>query len=299
MGTLQNRGNRAKMKIHCNGYRIGLVIGVYLVALSVLPSSSYPAENDAVVIGPSTDLKETDANTKIFTGNEQNDNVLAAGLLGLGVGVGGVILAQAVLDKPDCRYKRFDMGGLFGGDKDCNRRPAYPQRPPYHGGGGYREPHHDRPYRPPSHYEEPHRPYRPHREPYRPSRPYKEPYRPQRPQRPYDSYEEPHRPYRPTQRPYRDPYRETYREPSTPYKTPKPNYSQPAVYRPPSSHHDSGSPYYPDRPIRGRTADINSDDSKINLGGEELQDSHKVKKLVNENSKTGGLLSGHVRFGEK
>ena len=265
-----------------------------------------------MVIGSGSDIKATDASTKLFTGNEQNDNVLAAGLLGLGVGVGGVLLTQAVLDKPDCRYKRFDMGGLFGGNKDCNKRPSYPPRPrpPYHGGGGYREPHHDRPYRPPPHYEEPHRPYRPHREPYRPSRPYKEPYRPQRP---YDHYEEPQRPYRPTKRPYRDPYRESYREPSTPYrepstpyrepstpyKNPKPNYAQPAVYRPPSSNHNSGSPYYPDRPIRGRTADIDSEDSKVKLDNDEPKDSDGVEKLTNDGNNTGGILSGRVRFGDK
>jgi len=281
------------MKIHSTGHRFSLVLGTYLAIYAILPSSSYPAESDALVIGSGSDLKATDASTKLFTGNEQNDNVLAAGLLGLGVGVGGVILAQAVLDKPDCRYKRFDMGGLFGGNKDCNRRPSYPPRPPYHGGGGYREPHHGRPYRPPPHYEEPQRPYR---EPYRPSRPYKEPYRPQRP---YDHYEEPQRPYRPTKRPYRDPYREPYREPSTPYRNPKPHYAQPAVYRPPSSNHNSGSPYYPDRPIRGRTADIDSEDSKVKLDNEELKDSEEVGRLTNEGNNTGGILSGRVRFGDK
>merc|ERR1712038_674765 len=301
MGTLQNRGNWVTMKIHCNGYRIGLVFGVHMVANAVLPSSSYPAENDAVVIGPSTDLKETGANTKIFTGNEQNDNVLAAGLLGLGLGVGGVVLAQAVLDKPDCRYKRFDMGGLFGGNKDCHKKPSYPSRPSYQGGGGYREPHHDRPYRPPHH----ERPYRPSR-PYRPARPYKEPYRSQRPYDDYDdyhrpAYQEPHRPYRPTQKPYREPYREpyrhdTYREPDNSYKNPKPTYSKPAVYRPTNQH--SSSPYYPDRPIRGRTVDLDGEDSKTNFDNDDDNANNEPTKLTNESNDTGGLLSGRVRFAD-
>ena len=225
---------------------------------------------------------------------------MAAGAVGLGVGIGGVLLAQAIFDKPNCRHKRF--GDLFGGNKDCNRKPAYPSRPrpPHYGGGGYREPYPARPYRPPpSYYDEPQRPYRP----YRPSRPYKEPYRPQRP---YDdsyrrpSYEEPYRPYRPTKQPYREHSRPTqsyreparpsnnYREPATPYRNPKPDYQKPAVYRPPA-HHDSASPYYPDRPIRGRT--VSAEDNNDELDKEE-----KTKKLTNESNNTGEVLSGRVRF---
>jgi len=307
-----------KMKIHLTGYRFVLVLGAYLVIYAILPSTSYPAEIDAIIIGSETDVNAADANTKIFTGNEQNDNVLAAGAVGLGVGIGGVLLAQAIFDKPNCRRRRFgDLGGLFGGNKDCNRAPAYPSRPrpPHHGGGGYREPRPDRPYRPPpSYYDAPQRPYRPYQEPYRPTRPYKEPYRPQRP---YDnsyhspSYEEPHRPYRTTKRPYREPsrpaqsyrephrpaqqYREParpaqqYREPATSYQNPKPDYQKPAVYRPPASHHESASPYYPDRPIRGRTGAV--EDSNNEVDKEE-----KTKKLTNESNNTGEVLSGRVRF---
>lgn len=259
---------------------------------------------DAVVVGSESDLKSTDANTKIITGNEQTDNVIAAGVVGLGVGVGGVLLAQHLLNKPDCRYRRFDMGGLFGGNTDCNRRPTYPSRPrpPYHGGGGYREPNYDRPYRPyrpPSSYEEPHRPYRPYREPYRPARPYKEPYRPQRP---YDDsyhrpqYQEAYRPNRPSQNSYREPHRpeRPYREPHTPYRNPKPNNEKPAVYRPSSSQHGSNT-YFP--PGRGRTAA--AEGGTVNLGNDEAEGSGSSDDKTIDSKETGKLLGGHVRFADK
>ena len=256
------------------------------------------AEVDAIVIGSGDGDKSAVANTKLFGSNDVtvDNNAVVGGLIGLGVGVGGVLLAQHLLDKPECRYRRFDMGGLLGGNKNCNPKPQYPNRPrPPYNGGGYREPH--RPYRPPPSYEEPHRPYRP-------SRPYKEPQRPSRPyrpQRPYDdyhspSYEEPYRPYRPTQRPYREPHRPAhpYREPATPYRNPKPDYQKPAVYRPPTSYHEPSSPYYPNRPIRGRNVEFG--DSNAESNKEEKKGSAAPEKLTNDSNNTGELLSGRVRF---
>lgn len=297
------------MKLHCLH-----LLAVLLAGYSVLPSASYPAEDDAVVIDAGTDVKALDANTKIFSSNVEVDSAVTAGIVGLGVGVGGVLLAQHFLNKPDCRYKRFDMGGLFGGNKDCNRRPhphrpGYPPRPrpPYHGGGGYGEPDYDRPYRPSRPYKEPHRPQRPYRPPYRPQRPYEEPYRPQRP------YREPYRPSSGYREPsdysassYRPPtHSSTYKEPprlehhyETPYRKPKPDYEKPAVYRPPSSsHHETSNTYYPPQsPIRGRGLD--GEDGKTNFETDDVEDEESNKEDI-EATDTGKLLSGRVRFGDK
>ena len=69
------------------------------------------AEVDAIVIGSGDGDKSAVANTKLFGSNDVtvDNNAVVGGLIGLGVGVGGVLLAQHLLDKPECRYRRFDI----------------------------------------------------------------------------------------------------------------------------------------------------------------------------------------------
>ena len=153
--------------------------------------------------------KDGTRDARLFTGNEQNDNVLAAGVVGLGLGVGGVLLTQAVLDadKPKrCRRDLDAMGKLLGlgGGRDCYYPPPRPH------GGGYREPAY--------------RPQRPHRPNYRPQRPN---YRPQRPYRPEPDY---HRPEPAYHRP-----EPAYHRPEPDYHRPRPDYHRPH-YRPTSSY---------------------------------------------------------------
>ena len=234
--------------------------------------------------------------TRLFTGNDQTDNVLAAGVVGLGVGIGGVLLTQAFLDsqKPRCKRDTDVMGrilGLGGGDyRDCE--PKYRPGRPHHHPGGYREPAYrpQRPYRPHHGYREPeyHRPssYRPssyqkpHREEYRPVSSYKEPHREE--YRPVSSYKEPHRDdyRRPVSSSYREPHRDEYRPVPhrDDYRRPSSSYKQPhrhedddyttrrpiAVYRPTTTRRP---PYYDDfdrqrnddSPFRGRTTAVSED----------------------------------------
>lgn len=143
--------------------------------------------------------KDGTRDARLFTGNEQNDNVLAAGVVGLGLGVGGVLLTQAVLDadKPKrCKRDLDAMGrllGLGGGGRDC----YYPPPRPHHGGG-----------------------YRPHRPNYRPQRPY-------RPYRPEPDY------YRPEPDYHRP--EPAYHRPEPEYHRPRPDYNRPN-YRPTSNY---------------------------------------------------------------
>lgn len=79
---------------------------------------------------------------KIFTGDANTDNSIASGVLGFGIGVGGVLLAQSLIEAQNpCHRRRRDTpqprfigglgggagGGLFGGGHHKN---CYP--PPYH-----------------------------------------------------------------------------------------------------------------------------------------------------------------------
>jgi hypothetical protein len=270
---------------------------------------AYPAEADAVVVKAGDDTQ-----TRIFTGNTQNDNVLAAGVVGLGIGVGGVLLTQAFLDsqKPKCKRDLAKMFGLGGGQNyDCG--PSYrPPRPH----GGYREPH--RPYRPSSGYQEPHRPHRPssgYREPYRPSHGYEEPHRPssgyREPHRPSSGYREPHRP----SSGYREPHRPSsgYREPASSYREPyrKPHreeYREPTIYRPttdkPAVYHTTTyrAPYYDDyhgprktssgiNPFEGRSLAHEGEADKEKAIGEP-----RGAKSLLDDGKEESNSSGKIRF---
>ena len=85
---------------------------------------------------------------KLFTGDAQINNDIVSGVIGFGVGVGGVLIAQSLIDAQNhCRHRRDAPqprfigglggglgGGLFGGggQKPCYPpvyAPAYP--PPY------------------------------------------------------------------------------------------------------------------------------------------------------------------------
>ena len=167
---------------------------------------SGPQESDAVVVSAGSSGDST-REGRIFTGNQQNDNVVAAGIVGLGLGVGGVLLTQAVLDADKgkrCKRDLDAMGrllGLGGGDRDCYYPP----------GDGY---HHRDPA------------YRPHRPNYRPVRPHRPAYH-----RPEPDY---HRPRPDYHRPRPD-----YHRPRPDYHRPRPDYdrpSRPQHYRPSSSY---------------------------------------------------------------
>ena len=86
-----------------------------------------------------------DIKGKTFTGDANTDNSIASGVLGFGIGVGGVLLAQTLIESQNpCHRRRRDApqprfigglgggaggGGLFGGLGGGHHKNCYP--PPY------------------------------------------------------------------------------------------------------------------------------------------------------------------------
>merc|ERR1719362_2380963 len=196
---------------------------------SLVLSSPQDEPNDATVV------TAANTNTRLFTDDANTNNAIAGGLLGVGVGVGGVLLAQAFLDsqkekercQPYHRYKRGDfLGGLFGGGNGNNQYPKpCPPRGQY-------PPHHQAPYRPlqprpPYHQPHPQPPY--HQPPYHPPQPQAPYHPPPRPQYPQQGYPAPSYPAQNYQQPAV--VSQGYKSPSS-YQTPRPNYQQPAPQYP-------------------------------------------------------------------
>ncbi len=223
---------------------------------------------------------------RLFTNDANTNNNIASGLLGVGLGIGGVLLTQHILEqnkqKERCycpppphgpyhyRYKRDDgiMGRFLGlGEnkypKACPPCPVYPPR-------------HQAPYHPPPHH---------HPAPARPQYPVNQGYAPAYPQQNYPA------PQYPQQQNYPAPqYPQQNRYPSRPtgYQNPKPNYAQPAAYtptpvyhQPAVHHHNTGyAPSFQGRSLP--TADV-------------VEETPAAK-----NEDAGSLLNGGaVRFGEK
>lgn len=225
------------------------------------------------------DVDAEDPKTRIFTDNPE----LNSGIVGFGLGLGGALLAGALLDNAQknqdpChayyRYKRDESGvatrGFFGLGKEASYRdcppppsPGYgaqpPQQPPpqtgygtpTHGYGPPPPPRPDYGYRPPRpDYQRP--PPRPDYQ--RPS--YGQPrpgydYRPPAPLR--DDYRQPNRDGYQPPRDYSPPNRNEYRPPyNDKYKTPREDYRDPHRdeyrddYRNPHRDDDYRAPYRDD-----------------------------------------------------
>ena len=236
--------------------------------------------DDASVV----DAKDANPVQGRLFGNDANaNNNIASGLLGVGIGIGGVLLTQHILEqqkqKERCycpppphgpyyhRYKRDEgiMGrflGLGGDNKYPKPCPPCPQYPPY---------------RPPPHHPAPVHPQYPVNQGYAPAYPQQNYPAPAAPQYPQNNYPAPAPQY-------------PNRYPSRPsgYSNPKPNYAQPSAYTPtpvyhqPAHHHNSG--YAP--AFQGRSLPT--------------EDVEETPAPAAKNEDAGALLNGGaVRFGDK
>ena len=228
------------------------------------------------------EAKNEDVKGRLFTNDANTNNNIASGLLGIGLGVGGVLLTQHILEqqkqKERCycpppptgpyyrRYKRDDgvMGRLFGiGEsnrypKPCPPCPVYPNHRP------------QGPYHPP---------------PVHPPYPVNQGYAPAYPQQNYPA-PQPHRPQYPQHHKPQYPQQHRPQYPQYPRENPKPNYSQPNHYTP------APAPQYPNYPSNSGYAP--------SFQGRSLPTEDVVEDTKAKNEDVGALLNGGaVRFGDK
>jgi hypothetical protein len=299
------------------------------------PPNYFPddeAPKDAVVVRAATADNADGVNTRLFTNDANTNNNVASGLLGLGVGVGGVLLAQAFLDsqkeKEPChfRYRRDNdgvQGRFLGFGENNNKRPCPPHHPPpYPSHGGYNrpDPHYPPPagrpgYQHPQQYPHARPPYQsgsnyqPHNSGYKqPSSGYRQPSNEYR--QPSSGYRQPSDEYRQPSDGYRQPSN-GYRQPSNGYRQSSDGYRQPAHNKPqytarpdsyvpaPTPQYHDNNQYYPQSNrgynphISGRSLLPGNDDDKT-----ASNDSPSTSELLGSGDKT-GTKSDAVRFGDK
>ena len=266
---------------------------------------------------------------KILTGDANTDNSIVSGVLGFGLGVGGVLLAQSFLEsqKNPCRHRRdtgvqprFIGGGLggLGLGGGHHNKPCYPPPAPYPGYPGYYPP----PPAvggygpPPPHYPPPQYPPQ-----------YSPQYAPQYPQGGYNApsggYNAPSGGYNAPSSGYNAPS-SGYNAPSSGYNAPSGGYNAPSytppsytpptynppsynppTYRPPTNNYNAPSyaPTYNDNynspghhGFRSAGSDARSAEveaTKSDLDHSEFRIPHsRGRSLDNENPDTRSLLGG-------